>query len=141
MRPPVFQDTTLTASNSPTGGTTWWIHRVITPSRPALTRLGGAFFIFGVINNALYVVILTAALELLPVGVPTGVVACANIAPSLVAKALFPYILTGTVRYARRIWACSIMSFIGLIVRVLPTKKQLKLHIDLLTSSRFPRSR
>lgn len=91
---------------------------VLAPERPALARLGAAFFIFGVINNALYVVILTAALELLPAGVPTGVVACANIAPALVSKALFPYILAGTVRYARRIWLCSIISFVGLMVRL-----------------------
>lgn len=90
----------------------------LAPSQPCLVRLGAAFFVFGVVNNALYVVILTAALELLPPGVPTGVVACVNIAPSLVSKAVFPYILTGTVQYAQRIWACSLMSFVGLLVRV-----------------------
>ncbi len=79
-------------------------------------RLGAAFFLFGLLNNSLYVVILTAALELLPKGVPTGVVAFANIAPALVAKAVWPYLLKGRVRYAKRIWSCTGLSFAGMLV-------------------------
>lgn len=69
------------------------------------------------LNNSLYVVILTAALELLPKGVPTGVVAFANIFPALVAKAFWPYVLKGEVRYTRRIWSCSAIAFVGMLVR------------------------
>lgn len=77
-----------------------------------------AFFAFGLLNNALYVVILTAALELIPTGTPTGVVAFANIAPALVAKAVWPYVLKGEVRYARRIWSCVAMNLTGILVSI-----------------------
>jgi battenin len=70
----------------------------------------------GTTNNALYVVILTAALELIPKGVPTGVVAFANIAPALIAKAVWPYVLKGTVRYTRRVWSCVALSLAGIMV-------------------------
>ncbi|KAJ1571482.1 hypothetical protein NDA15_003514 [Ustilago hordei] len=44
------------------------------PPKETSYRLNSAFFLFGLLNNSLYVVILTAALELLPQGVPTGLV-------------------------------------------------------------------
>ncbi|CEH17945.1 batten s disease protein cln3 [Ceraceosorus bombacis] len=84
-------------------------------------------FLFGLLNNALYVVILTAALELLPRGVPTGVVAAANIAPALVAKAIWPYVLKGEIRYARRVVACSTISFVGMILIAFSTSLENKL--------------
>ncbi|MCO5590046.1 hypothetical protein L7F22_044015 [Adiantum nelumboides] len=87
-----------------------------------ITRQSIAFFLFGTINNAIYVVILTAALELIPKGTPTGLVAFFNIFPALIAKAIWPYVLKGTVRYTRRIWSCVSMSFIGLlIIALLPS--------------------
>lgn len=79
-------------------------------------RLGASFFLFGLLNNSLYVVILAAALELLPQGVPTGVVAFANIFPALLAKAFWPYVLRGRVRYTRRVWSCTVISFAGMVV-------------------------
>ncbi|EPQ28143.1 uncharacterized protein PFL1_04470 [Pseudozyma flocculosa PF-1] len=86
------------------------------PKPPISVRLNAAFFLFGLLNNSLYVVILTAALELLPQGVPTGLVSLANILPALVAKAVWPYVLKGTVRYTKRIWACAGLSFVGMMV-------------------------
>lgn len=77
--------------------------------------LAAAFFAFGLLNNAPYVIILTAALEILPQNVPTGILAFVNIAPALVAKAFFPYVLKGEIRYARRILACTALSFTGLL--------------------------
>lgn len=79
-------------------------------------RQAVAFFLFGLLNNALYVVILTAALELIPKGTPTGVVAFFNIFPALVAKAVWPYVLKGRVRYARRIVSCVAMNAAGIVV-------------------------
>lgn len=79
-------------------------------------RHAAAFFLFGLLNNALYVVILTAALELIPKGVPTGVVAFFNIFPALVAKAIWPYVLKGAVRYTRRFTSCVALSFVGILV-------------------------
>lgn len=79
-------------------------------------RLNTAFFLFGLLNNSLYVVILTAALELLPQGVPTGLVSFANIFPALIAKAVWPYVLKGTVRYTKRVWSCAALSFVGMLL-------------------------
>ncbi|KIS66807.1 amino acid transporter YHC3 [Mycosarcoma maydis] len=79
-------------------------------------RLNTAFFLFGLLNNSLYVVILTAALELLPQGVPTGLVSFANIFPALIAKAIWPYFLRGQVRYSKRVWSCAALSFIGMLL-------------------------
>ena len=90
----------------------WW--RISASIRQSI-----AFFCFGLLNNSLYVVILTAALELIPKGIPTGVVAFANIAPALIAKAVWPYVLKGKVRYTRRVWSCVALSLTGILVREL----------------------
>lgn len=46
-------------------------------------------------------------------------VALANIAPALVAKAVWPYLLKGKVRYKKRVWGCSALSFLGMLVSLL----------------------
>lgn len=86
------------------------------PSKRTSYRLNTAFFLFGLLNNSLYVVILTAALELLPQGVPTGLVSFANIFPALIAKAIWPYLLRGEVRYTKRVWSCAALSFAGMLL-------------------------
>ena len=86
------------------------------PRRDTSYRLNSAFFLFGLLNNSLYVVILTAALELLPQGVPTGLVSFANIFPALIAKAVWPYVLKGSVRYTKRVWSCAALSFFGMLL-------------------------
>lgn len=98
----------------------WYSRLYQTVRHPSPTsRLALGFLTLGTTNNALYVVILTAALELIPKGIPTGVVAFANIAPALVAKAVWPYVLKGKVRYAQRIWSCVALSLIGIMVSVM----------------------
>ncbi|KAL7409605.1 CLN3 protein-domain-containing protein [Mrakia frigida] len=84
------------------GGTEKW--RVVT-----------SFFLFGLINNVLYVIILSAALDLVSTSTPKGVVAFFNIFPALVAKVGWPYILKGRVRYRRRVASCALLSFIGML--------------------------
>ena len=105
-------------------------------------KLGISFFLFGLINNGeywhdvirfmlsafssnihsdcsspvLYVIILSAALDLVPASTPKGLIAFCNIAPSFVAKAAWPYLLKGTIRYHRRVVGCCIMSVLGMIV-------------------------
>lgn len=89
-------------------------HAIQSPS----ARLATGFLLLGTTNNALYVVILTAALELIPQGTPTGVVAFANIAPALIAKAVWPYVLRGRVRYTLRVWSCVGLSLFGILASV-----------------------
>lgn len=84
-------------------------------SRSLLRSHAAAFFVLGLLNNMMYVVILTAALELLPSRVPTGVLAFVNITPALVAKAVFPYWLRGEIRYHLRVWLCTLLAFVGML--------------------------
>ncbi|KAG2098887.1 batten's disease protein Cln3 [Suillus cothurnatus] len=79
-------------------------------------KLGISFFLFGLINNVLYVIILSAALDLVPPSTPKGIIAFCNIAPALIAKLGWPYFLKGRIRYARRIVGCCALSFIGMLV-------------------------
>ncbi|KAG1859261.1 batten's disease protein Cln3 [Suillus subluteus] len=79
-------------------------------------KLGFSFFLFGLINNVLYVIILSAALDLVPPSTPKGIIAFCNIAPALIAKLGWPYFLKGRIRYARRIVGCCTLSFIGMLV-------------------------
>ncbi|KAI0283624.1 CLN3 protein-domain-containing protein [Russula aff. rugulosa BPL654] len=65
--------------------------------RRHLFRLSLSFFLFGLINNVLYVIILSAALDLVPPSTPKGIIAFWNIAPSIVAKFSWPYLLKGMI--------------------------------------------
>ncbi|KAN0129210.1 batten's disease protein Cln3 [Lactarius tabidus] len=82
----------------------------------SLRRLSLSFFLFGLINNVLYVIILSAALDLVPPSTPKGIIAFWNVAPSLVAKFSWPYILKGRIRYVRRLVGCCFLSVTGMIV-------------------------
>jgi len=62
------------------------------------------------------VVILSAALDLVPSTTPKGLILLFNIFPSLLAKAFWPLISRGRVRYAKRIVAGLIMGVGGIIV-------------------------
>ncbi|KAF9492666.1 batten's disease protein Cln3 [Pleurotus eryngii] len=81
-----------------------------------LRKLGASFFLFGLINNVLYVIILSAALDLVPPSTPKGIIAFCNIAPSLIAKVGWPYILKGRIRYTRRLLGCCCLSTFGMLV-------------------------
>jgi battenin len=78
--------------------------------RRALRQLAISFFLFGLINNGthhysatygtdsyytlivLYVIVLSAALDLVPPSTPKGLVALCNIAPSLVHVNVMPLV-------------------------------------------------
>ncbi|KNZ79134.1 Protein BTN1 [Termitomyces sp. J132] len=79
-------------------------------------RLGVSFFLFGLLNNVLYVIILSAALDLVPPSTPKGIIAFVNIAPALVAKVGWPYLLKGHIRYTKRLMGCCLLSSLGMIV-------------------------
>ncbi|KAL0578345.1 battenin CLN3 protein [Marasmius crinis-equi] len=84
--------------------------------RGVLLKLGFSFFLFGLINNVLYVIILSAALDLVPPSTPKGIIAFCNIAPALVAKIGWPYLLKGRIRYVKRLVGCCALSSIGMLV-------------------------
>ncbi|KAJ7628685.1 batten's disease protein Cln3 [Roridomyces roridus] len=84
--------------------------------RNLMLKLGASFFLFGLINNVLYVIILSAALDLVPPSTPKGIIAFCNIAPALVAKVGWPYILKGRIRYAKRLVGCCLLSAFGMLI-------------------------
>ncbi|TFK31683.1 batten's disease protein Cln3 [Crucibulum laeve] len=84
--------------------------------RTLVIRLAISFFLFGLINNVLYVIILSAALDLVPPSTPKGIIAFCNIAPALVAKVGWPYILKGRIRYQKRLIGCCGLSVMGMVV-------------------------
>ncbi|KAK7042316.1 protein BTN [Favolaschia claudopus] len=84
--------------------------------RRLMFRLGLSFFLFGLVNNVLYVIILSAALDLVPPSTPKGIIAFCNIAPALVAKVGWPYVLKGKIRYEKRLMGCCLLSAFGMLV-------------------------
>ncbi|KAF8178080.1 batten's disease protein Cln3 [Mycena galopus ATCC 62051] len=84
--------------------------------RKLMLKLGASFFLFGLINNVLYVIILSAALDLVPPSTPKGIIAFCNIAPALAAKVGWPYILKGKIRYAKRLLGCCLLSAFGMLI-------------------------
>ncbi|KAL4879176.1 CLN3 protein-domain-containing protein [Aspergillus karnatakaensis] len=80
-----------------------------------------AFWLFGMINNVLYVIILSAALDLVGPDVPKGVVLLADVVPSFTTKLVAPYIIHN-VPYSARIVLCVTLSTIGMFsVALSPT--------------------
>lgn len=67
----------------------------------------------------LYVIILSAALDLVPPSTPKGIIAFCNIFPALVAKLGWPYLLKGRIRYTKRLIGCTIISISGMLVSVI----------------------
>lgn len=64
----------------------------------------------------LYVIILSAALDLVSADTPKGVVALFNIFPALITKVVWPLLSNGKIRYTRRVGFCTICSWFGIIV-------------------------
>ncbi|KAL5003574.1 CLN3 protein-domain-containing protein [Aspergillus recurvatus] len=74
-----------------------------------------AFWLFGLINNVLYVIILSAALDLVGPNVPKGVVLLADVLPSFGTKLVAPYFIHA-VPYSVRIVICVVLSALGMLV-------------------------
>ncbi|GAA5842065.1 hypothetical protein JCM5353_003491 [Sporobolomyces roseus] len=84
---------------------------------PSSLAFGASFFLFGTLNNVLYVVILSAALDLVDkAATPKGLILFVNIAPALLVKLCWPYFVPGQPRYKARVTSCSALSFIGILV-------------------------
>jgi len=80
-----------------------------------------AFWLFGLINNVLYVIILSAALDLVGPTVPKGVVLLADVLPSFITKLVAPYFIH-KIPYAVRILIFVALSSSGmLLIALTPT--------------------
>lgn len=78
-------------------------------------RVFTAFCSFGLLNNVLYVVILSAAVDLVGASTPKAIVLLADIVPSLTIKAAAPFFIH-RVPYSIRIWILVILSFSGMTI-------------------------
>ncbi|KAI9839547.1 MAG: battenin CLN3 protein [Sarea resinae] len=78
-------------------------------------RVCAAFWLFGLINNVLYVIILSAALDLVGPRVPKGVVLLADVLPSFFTKLIAPYFIH-TIPYSVRIFALVALSIGGMLL-------------------------
>lgn len=65
----------------------------------------------------LYVIILSAALDLVSADTPKGVVALFNIFPALITKVVWPLLSNGKIRYTTRVGFCTLCSWFGIMVR------------------------
>lgn len=74
-----------------------------------------AFAVFGLVNNLLYVVILSAAVDLVGPATPKAVVLLADIVPSLLAKAAAPFFIH-RVPYLTRVWWCVALLALGMVL-------------------------
>ncbi|KAI4105102.1 MAG: hypothetical protein L6R37_002906 [Teloschistes peruensis] len=74
-----------------------------------------AFWLFGLINNVLYVIILSAALDLVGPNVPKAVVLLADILPSFFMKLCAPYFIH-VVPYSLRVVLFAITSAWGMLL-------------------------
>ncbi|KAF7584431.1 CLN3 family protein [Clavispora lusitaniae] len=78
-------------------------------------RIFLAFFIFGLLNNVLYVVILSAAVDLVGPSTPKAVVLLSDIIPSLTVKVLSPFVMH-LIPYRQRIWTLVALSSSGMAI-------------------------
>ncbi|KAB2579675.1 Protein btn1 [Lasiodiplodia theobromae] len=78
-------------------------------------RVCAAFWLFGLINNVLYVIILSAAVDLVGPAVPKGVVLLADVIPSFITKLIAPYFIH-QVPYSVRICVFVGLSTAGMLL-------------------------
>ncbi|KAK6504671.1 battenin CLN3 protein [Arthrobotrys musiformis] len=78
-------------------------------------RVCAAFWLFGLINNVLYVIILSAALDLVGPNVPKGVVLLFDVLPSFLTKLTGPYFIH-LIPYSTRIVIFYLLSTLGMVV-------------------------
>lgn len=78
-------------------------------------RVFFSFLLFGLINNILYVVILSAAIDLVGSSTPKGVVLLADIIPAFLVKVVAPFVIH-LVTYRLRLWCLVALSVVGMLI-------------------------
>ncbi|RPB13051.1 batten's disease protein Cln3 [Morchella conica CCBAS932] len=76
-------------------------------------RVCVAFWLFGCINNVLYVIILSAALDLVGPSLPKAIVLLADVGPSFITKLTAPYYIH-LIPYRIRIPILVMLAFVGM---------------------------
>ncbi|KAK3370767.1 batten's disease protein Cln3 [Lasiosphaeria ovina] len=104
----------LPLPGSPSSSWALFRARVASFSRKSDTPVLVAFWLFGLVNNVLYVIILSAAQDLVG-NVPKGVVLLADVMPSFLTKLVAPYFIH-RVPYAVRILVFVALSTAGMLL-------------------------
>ncbi|KAE9990502.1 hypothetical protein EG327_001350 [Venturia inaequalis] len=78
-------------------------------------RVCAAFWLFGLINNVLYVIILSSALDLVGPSIPKAVVLLFDVIPSFITKLVAPYFIH-LLPYSLRIWIFVTLSMSGMLL-------------------------
>ncbi|CAF9935438.1 battenin CLN3 protein [Imshaugia aleurites] len=78
-------------------------------------RVCAAFWLFGLINNVLYVIVLSAALDLVGPSVPKAVVLLCDVIPSFLMKLCAPYFIHA-IPYSVRVLLFSAFSAVGMLL-------------------------
>ncbi|KAI9848963.1 MAG: battenin CLN3 protein [Sclerophora amabilis] len=105
----------LPLPGSPSSSWATYRMRLRTLFQGADPRVCAAFWLFGVINNVLYVIILSAALDLVGPRVPKGVVLLADVMPSFLIKLIAPYFIH-TIPYHARVIIFVSLSVWGMLL-------------------------
>lgn len=95
-------------------GTPAWRARIASVFRNADAHVLVAFWLFGLVNNVLYVIILSAAQDLIG-NLPKGIVLLADVMPSFVTKLVAPYFIH-RVPYSVRIPIFAGLSATGMLL-------------------------
>ncbi|CAN8103902.1 unnamed protein product [Discula destructiva] len=106
----------------PMPGSPAWRARCAGVLRSADTHMLIAFWLFGLINNVLYVIILSAAQDLVG-NLPKGIVLLADVMPSFITKLVAPYFIH-RVPYAVRILVFAALSTLGMLLIALTPSTQ-----------------
>ncbi|KAI1078567.1 Batten's disease protein Cln3 [Whalleya microplaca] len=105
----------LPMPGSPSSSWALYRARLTAIFRNAETLVVIAFWLFGLINNVLYVIILSAAQDLVGSDVPKGVVLLADVLPSFLTKLIAPYFIHN-VPYWLRMFILVATSSIGMFM-------------------------
>jgi battenin len=105
----------LPLPGSPSSSWPTFISRIKQTFHGAEPRVLIAFWLFGLINNVLYVIILSAALDLVGPSIPKGVVLLADVIPSFLTKLCAPYFIHA-IPYSVRILIFVCLSAMGMLL-------------------------
>ncbi|RLV94354.1 Protein BTN1 [Spathaspora sp. JA1] len=87
-----------------------------------------SFFIFGLLNNILYVIILSAAIDLVGSATPKAVVLLADVIPSFTFKLVSPFFIH-LFTYRFRLWSLVGLSTSGMLIISLTSSDSISLKI------------
>ncbi|KAI1434018.1 Batten's disease protein Cln3 [Xylaria sp. CBS 124048] len=113
----------LPMPGSPSASWALYRARLVTVFQNSNVAVLIAFWLFGLINNVLYVIILSAAQDLVGSNVPKGLVLLADILPSFSAKLIAPYFIH-RVPYSIRIISFACLSAAGMLMIALTPPDQ-----------------